>query len=149
MFMRSGFNYDRDAVSVETGLVCDPEGGMAQQQFAAEVDINTIVRRFGLTGELPENPRMPMSGDFTTVVDFQSAMQAVRVAEEAFMEFPAEVRARFANDPQRMISFLSEDANRDEAMKLGFLKKPVEKTRDVVAAVDELAAKLVPVKPVV
>ena len=143
MFLRAQFNYDVDKASDEAGLFCPPEESKTQQQFADEVDINTIVRRFGLTGELPENPRMPVSGDFTAVVDFQTAMQMVVKAEEAFMEFPGELRARFANDPQRMIEFLSDDRNREEAVKLGLVSKPAEVPRDAVKAIDELAAKLV------
>lgn len=127
--LRSAFNYDPDAVSEETGLVCDPEEGRTQQSFAEECDINTIVRRFGLTGEMPQNLRMPVSGDFTGVTDFQTAMNAVRQAQEAFMELPGEMRARFDNDPQKLISFLEHDGNREEAVKLGLVNKPPETAR--------------------
>lgn len=143
-FFRTGYNYDRDDVSRETGLSCDPEEGLTQQQFAEECDINTIVKRFGLTGELPNGIAMPQSGDFTGVTDFHEAMNLVRKAEESFMELPADIRYRFANDPGRVMEFLNDEKNREEAVKLGILSKPVEKTRDVVQAVDELASKLVP-----
>lgn len=136
----------REQVSFETGLVCSEDDDMAQQQFKEEVDINTIVRRFGLTGQLPENLRMPVSGDFTAVTDFQTAMQTVRQAQEEFLRVPAEIRARFANDPGQFMAFLEDERNKDEAIKLGLVNPPVEKTRDMVQAVDELAAKLVPPK---
>lgn len=141
---RTGFNYDRNAASNESGIACSEEEGRTLQQFKEECDINTIVRRFGLTGELPDNFRPPMIGDFTEVMDFQSALNAVRRAEEAFMEMPADLRARFSNDPQKLIEFLGDDKNRDEADKLGLLQKPPEKTRDAVMAIDELAAALKP-----
>ena len=143
IFVRSAFNYDSDKVSFETGIAMDPEEGVAQQSFKEECDINNIVAKFLKTGELPENVRMPQSGDFTGITDFQTAMNMVIEAQDAFMAFPADVRARFANDPQRMMDFLADESNRDEAIKLGLVEKPAEKTRDVVAAVDELAAKLV------
>ena len=142
--VRSAFDYDSDAASEAAGLRCPEEEGMTQQHFAKECDINEIVRRFGLTGELPENLKMPVSGDFTGVSDFQTAMNIVRQAEEEFLRVPAEVRARFANDPGRLMAFLDDPANRDEAVKLGLVNAPAERTRDVVQAVDELAAKLVP-----
>lgn len=104
MFFRSGYNYDRDEASLESGLKCEDES-LAQQSFAEECDINTIVRRFGLTGEMPQNLAMPVSGDFTGISDFHSAMNIIRRAEEEFMSVPPEVRARFANDPQRLMSF--------------------------------------------
>lgn len=145
MKFRTQYDDDHEEVSLDTSLsMTDPETGevdvgKTQQEFAAEADINTIVERFGLTGAVPEVWNAPQSGDFTGVSDFSSAMQAVRKAEEAFMELPGDVRARFANDPQRLMEFLENDKNRDEAMKLGLLR-PVEKpVRDVVTAVDDLA----------
>lgn len=140
--VRGAFGYDADDVSRETGVAIDESESVVQQQFAEECDINTIVKRFGITGELPNGINMPLSGDFTNVTDFQTAMNTVRQAQESFMELPAEVRRRFNNDPARVLAFLDDEANRDEAIKLGIVAKPVEKTRDVVAAVDELAQKL-------
>jgi phage internal scaffolding protein len=144
MFLRAAYNYDADEVSLETGLSMDPDESVTQQQFKEECDINEIVRRFGLTGELPENVRMPVSGDFTGVSDFTTAMQMIQAAEEAFMQFPGDVRARFMNDPAQMIAFLEDGKNLKEAQELGLVPLPPEKTRDMVQAVDELAAKLVP-----
>lgn len=142
--LRAPYSYDADAVSRETGVDMTGVADMAQQQFKDEADINTIVKRFGLTGELPENVRLPVSGDFTGIGDFQSAMNAVRAAEESFMQVPAHIRARFGNDPAALIDFLGDDKNRDEALKLGLLRPPPEVTRDAVAAIDDLASKLVP-----
>lgn len=146
MFLRSSFNYDVDAVSVESAMVFDPEvePSLTQQQFAEESDINEIVRRFGLTGELPDNFRAPVSGDFTGITDFQSAMNAVISAQKEFDSLPAHVREEFRNDPQRLMDFVADSKNRDKAIELGLVPKPVEKTRDVVQAVDELASKIVP-----
>lgn len=144
MEFRHAYDGLADMFSQDSGLSFDPEEGRTQQHFAKECDINEIVRRFGLTGELPENVRMPVSGDFTGVVDFQSAMQMVVEAKDAFMQFPAEIRAEFDNDPQKMIAFLEDGRNRDKAIEMGLIAKPPEKTRDVVQAVDELAARIVP-----
>lgn len=120
IFLRSPFNYDRDAVSLETGLLCEDKS-LAQQQFADDADINTIVRRFNLTGQLPDNVRAPQYADFEEVYDFQTAMNAIRSAEESFMAMPANVRSRFYNDPHRFVEFCSDPANMDEARKLGLL----------------------------
>lgn len=144
VFLRAAFNYDVDAASDEAGIAFDPEEGRAQQQFRDEVDINTIVRRFGLTGELPENPRIALYGDLTGLPeDYRGMVEYVRGAEEAFMEFPAEIRKRFEHDPQRMIDFVMDEKNRDEAVSLGLVSKAPEVPRDAVKAIDELAAKLV------
>lgn len=138
MFVRSNYNYDVDKASDESGLMC-LDASMAKQSFAEEVDINTLVKRFGLDGELPVNVRMPEYGDFTSVVDFQSAMNSIATANEAFDSMPAAVRSRFHNDPQEFVSFCFDDANAAEAAKLGLVSS------EALAK----AAALVPAAPVV
>lgn len=121
--VRSAMNYDKDAVSRSSSLVC-PEPTRAQQQFKDECDINNIARNFGLTGRLPENVRMPTYGDFTSVEDYQSALNAAKRAMHSFMAMPGEVRLRFENDPQKFVEFCSDAKNRDEAIKLGLVAAP-------------------------
>lgn len=120
VFVRSAFNYDMDAVSRDTGQVND-EPTKAQQQFRDEVDINTIVERFGLTGTMPEDFRAPEYGDFSEVSDYHSAQNAVIAAQEAFMSMPPGMRARFDNNPQLLMEFLSDRGNLDEARALGLV----------------------------
>lgn len=148
VFVRTPYNYDMDKASDESGISFVGQESTVQQQFAEEVDINTIVRRFGLTGEVPDDYRAAQSGDFTNVVDYQSALNAVRAADEAFLELPGELRARFNNDPQALLEFVSDGRNRDEAVKLGLVQLPPEKPRDVVTAVDELAARFPKTPPI-
>jgi len=131
VFLRAQFNYDPDVASIEAGY-SDDSPSMTQQHFAEECDINTIVKRFGLTGQLPENVSFPVSGDFTGVSDFASAMRVVRAAEEAFMELPGDVRYEFSNDPQRLMDFLGDERNRARAVQLGLVAKPVEVDRSNV-----------------
>jgi phage internal scaffolding protein len=120
MFLRSAFNYDRDLVSAETGLVCkDPS--LTQQQFAEESDINTIVDRFMKSGVLPEPSTMPQYVDYEGVFDFQTAMNVVRQADENFMRMDARVRSRFDNSPQKFLEFFADPDNRDEGRRLGLL----------------------------
>lgn len=119
-FIRSAYNYDRYEASNESGLRCEDDT-LAQQSFKDECDINTIVRRFGVTGQHPSGVRMPTYGDFTNVVDFHSAMNAVAQAKESFDAMPAEVRARFNNDPAQFVEFCSKEENKDEAVKLGLV----------------------------
>lgn len=137
VFLRAAFNYDADQVSAECGVGPGEEPSRTQQSFAEEADINTIVRRFGLTGQLPNGIAMPQSGDFSQVVDFQSALNVVRQAEEAFLEVPGEVRARFNHDPGVLMAFLDDASNRDEAIRLGLIARPVEvdRTGEVVKPV--------------
>lgn len=121
VFVRSPYNYDMNKAGDESALHCkDPS--RAKQEFAEEADINTIVKRFNLTGQLPENVRMPTYGDFEGIFDFHSAMNAIAQANEAFDAMPAAVRARFHNNPAEFVDFCSDEKNREEATRLGLVR---------------------------
>lgn len=119
-FLRTPFNYDMNKAGDETALACKDQT-LTQQSFKDECDINTIVRRFGLTGELPANVRMPTYGDFTEVMDYHQAMNAIREADESFYSMPAHVRARFDNNPGKFVDFCSDERNYQEALELGLV----------------------------
>jgi len=129
-FLRTPYNYDTDLASDESALTCK-DVSLTQQNQKEDADINTIVARFGLTGELPFADKQPRYGDFTAVTDYHSAMNAVASAREDFMSLPAELRARFNNDPALLIDFLASDANRDEAIKLGLVNPPITDNESV------------------
>lgn len=105
--------------SVRTSDLECPEPSLTQQQFKDDVDINVLLERYKVTGQLPQGVRLPSYGDFTGVSDYRSAMDAVRKASDSFMDLPAHVRARFDNDPQKFLEFVSDEKNRDEIIKLG------------------------------
>lgn len=120
VFLRTPYNYDTMEASDASGLACEDES-LAQQHMKDECDINTILKRFAVTGQLPENVRAPQYGDFTGIGDYQSALLAVKAAEASFMQLPAEVRYRFGNDPQALLEFVANADNRAEAEKLGLV----------------------------
>jgi phage internal scaffolding protein len=125
-FLRTPYNYDTDAASNESGLHCE-DASLAQQHFKEECDINNILKQFNITGQMPEGTLSPRYGDFTGIGDYHSALNKVIAAEDEFMSLPADLRARFENDPAQLIEFLDNNQNYDEAVKLGLVeKKPVE-----------------------
>lgn len=105
--------YDAVEVSDATGLDTGSET-IVQQHYGEEVDINTIVRRFGVTGALPLGPEGPaIYGDFTGITDYESARDTIERANTAFMNLPADVRLKFDNDPAKLIAMsqsMSEEA---------------------------------------
>lgn len=131
-FVRSPYNYDMNKVSDETGLFCaDPS--LAVQDQRDEVDINTIVRRFGI-GEIPVQPLPEHYGDLSQVPrDFQGMLNAVQALEAPFHQLPADLRSRFGNDPARFVEFTQLESNRDEMERLGLLK-PKEAPPPVVVS---------------
>lgn len=129
-FVRTPYNYDRDEASNDSGLKC-LDKTRTQQNFADEVNINTIVKRFNLTGQLPADVRQPTYADFVGPFDFHQAMNAIRQAQEAFDRMPADLRAEFHNDPGEFVDFCSNDENRARAEKMGLvLPKDLKKVVD-------------------
>ena len=127
--VRSAFNFDAQTNSDEHSTI-NIEPTMTQQHFKDECDINTIMERFGVTGELPTNIRQPMSADFIEAMDFHEAQNALLEATSSFMELPAQVRAKFENDPAALIQYLEADLDdngskdRQEFMDKYGLTKP-------------------------
>lgn len=133
-FVRNPYNYDMALVSQETGLKCE-DPSLAQQHMKDECDINVIVERFGVSGQLPVAPLEPTYGDFSGVSDYHSALNAIRASEEAFMALPAKIRAKFDHDPNALLEFLQNETNRDEAIELGLIDgEPV--VQPIVSAVE-------------
>lgn len=122
-FVRSPYNYDMDRVSRETGLVClDPS--RTKQEFAEECDINTILRRFGVTGHLPIAAVQPLSGDFTGIDNYHDALNTVLAADANFLRLPSGIRERFNNDPRQFVDFCLDKSNIEAVRELGLAPRP-------------------------
>ncbi len=136
VFIRTQFNYDHDAASIESGLVCE-EPTRAQQHHKDECDINVILERFGKTGQMPVNAISGTYGDFSGVHDYHTALNALMAAEDEFAALPATIRNRFENDPSNLIQFLDNPENKTEAESLGLINstssysEPVEQNQPV------------------
>ena len=122
VFLRTPYNYDTDAASNESGLACE-EPSLAQQHFKEECDINTILQKFNITGMLPQSTLSPRYGDFSGIGDYHTALNRVLAAQDEFEALPAQIRARFNNDPAQLIEFLQDENNRPEAEDLGLVEK--------------------------
>lgn len=117
------FRHAYSVPSREGDLLCkDPS--LAQQQFGVEVDINVMLERFGVTGQMPTSVRLPSYGDFTQVTDFRSGLHTIMHARDEFMKLPAKLRSRFQNDPQQFMDFCLDKGNLDELRKLGLAPAP-------------------------
>lgn len=115
-----------EEASVEFAIE-DQGESMTVQSGKDDADINVIVRRFGIGDQMPRPLSVPQFGDFSGVADYQEALEQLRVADEAFMDLPADLRKRFENDPGQLWLFVQDPANLDEARKLGIVEPlPVE-----------------------
>jgi len=122
-FVRSPYNYNMDTASELTGLRCD-DGSRTKQEFAEECDINTIIRRFGVTGHLPITSVQPLEGDFTNIEDYHSAINTVNAANANFMRLPSAVREKFHNNPQIFVDFCLDPANIEAVRDLNLAPRP-------------------------
>lgn len=99
--------------------------GRTKQSFKDECDINRIMSRYAATGTLDFVNQREARFEDVSEIDFQSAMQLVAESREAFMSLPSNIRSRFDNDPAKLLGFLEDSANLDEAIKLGLVNKPL------------------------
>lgn len=140
MIIRSPYNYDVKKASDDSRLEClDPHLTVQDQAQ----DVNDMVRQFGITGNMPLDVRMPLSGDFTQVGTYQDCLQQVKMAQNEFMKLPAVIRERFGHDPQEFMEFIEDERNAAEGEKLGIWK--LKKTSAETSALREVKAEVKPV----
>lgn len=114
-----GMFIEHDRVTIETGE------SRTKQSFRDETDINRIMAQWKRTGQIEHLAKSePRYGDFNNSVDYQTAVNQVLEADEAFMALPAEIRDRFQNAPGQLLDFVGDPANQDEAVALGLVEAP-------------------------
>ena len=129
---QSAIGWYQPHISVDQDdLVKDPKTGkvskmpsMTKQSFKDECDINNIVRKFELTGQLDAihlNRAAGMYVDLPDGLDLQNSLDMIHRAETAFMSLPAGVRAEFDNDPVRFVEFFNDPspANQEKVIAWG------------------------------
>lgn len=93
-----------------------------KQSFADQVNINKIIERHRKTGMVSHlNAAEPFYGDVSELRSYEESLMVVQKATDLFMGMSSSVRARFDNDPQKMIEFLEDPKNHEEAIKLGMV----------------------------
>ena len=118
MFIRAPYNYDVEEASRESGLEC-LDKSLAVQSQRDEADINTIVKRFGLTGVLPQVAVPPTYGDFDQIDDYRTALEVISRANASFAALHPDVRTRFQNNPALFVDFCMDAGNLEEMRKMG------------------------------
>lgn len=105
---------------------CSKDRGFTVQADRDEADINKIVARFEKGADIARiNSREPFYGDVSELDGLQDALIKVQKANELFMEYNADLRERFDNDPTKLVDFLADEKNRAEAIELGLIDKPL------------------------
>lgn len=121
-------------------LVCVGES-RTQQSFKEECDVNVIMRKYEKTGLITHVSKVQgQYGDFSSIGDYQEALDKLSVAQDAFLDMPAKLRARFGNDPGQLIEFINNKENYEEAVKLGLIVEAVKEPslkEDMMSALAE------------
>lgn len=137
-FLRTPYNYDTNAAGDETGISC-PEPTKTQQHMVDDTDINKLVARYLITGEMPQLTTPPLQGDFTQVHTYQESMNLMIQAQRAFEALPAKIRSRFDHDPGQLVAFMSDQGNRDEIRQMGLWSPEAVKAWEEKAAAAKAA----------
>ena len=116
------FKVNHTNATAEGIVFTDPS--MTQQHFKDETMIDNILQKYAETGFLtdPFSPKRPIQfGDFSGVVDFQTAQNSVARATEYFESLPSYIRASFSNSPAEFLQALNDPEQRSKLEELGFV----------------------------
>ena len=105
--------------------VLSPKGiKPAKQEFKADTDLNTIMRKFQKTGAIDHSKIHQGSYGIASPVQLHEALNLVNTAETMFNELPSSLRNKFENNAEKFLAFVQDDKNYDEARNLGLLLEP-------------------------
>ena len=105
------------------------DASLTEQNWKEECDICSAIHRLarGLdVNGFNVNSGEPIYGDFSDVPDFVEYQQIVAHAKSGFENLPSKVRDRFDNSIEKMFDFLGDENNREEAIQLGLIEKPID-----------------------
>ena len=116
-------------ISVKT---VNKDPSLTKQQFKDECDINKIMSKYQTTGEFTHiTSKQGIYADFSDITDYREMLHTVKYAQEAFSQLPAQVRARFKNDPHELLEFIQNPENYEEGVQLGLLNKRESSTQNI------------------
>lgn len=112
--------------SRSVGLLCE-DPSLTKQSERDACDINKIMAQYERSGVLKHVAlNSGFYADVSSVPDYQAAFDVVAAADTLFASLPADIRARFNNNPGDYLDFVSNPANRDELIKMGVIQPPKE-----------------------
>lgn len=86
----------------------------------------TDIERIRNQGYVPPDPSQLTFADVSADFDYQEAAGVIASLKESFMQLPSRVRDGFDNDPSRLLEFVRDPQNHEQAIELGILPRPVK-----------------------
>lgn len=129
--------YDDEGRPIRRRVVldCSNDEPITEQNHAAEVDINNIIKRHGMDmiQKTTQLQGVEFQFDDVTGNDFQEAMQKITKAQQTFDSLPSQIRKEFDNNPAQFMDFVHNPENQDRMIELGLAeRRPVDQPIEVV-----------------
>lgn len=114
---------------------CDIDCGdeqITKQSFADECDIHKILKQYQQTGIINHiSPNQPRYLDLPDNLDYQSSLNIIMEAQDAFMTLSSSVRDRYGNNPEKFLEALNDPSQREFLESVGVFeskKAPASQT---------------------
>lgn len=92
-----------------------------KQEFKDDCDINVLMGKYLRTGQMDHVNHMLPQFEDVSEIDYQAAQNLIADAKSMFLDIPSGIRARFDNDPGKLLDWVHDPRNAKEASDLGFL----------------------------
>lgn len=102
----------------------DEEGNpvyFTEQAHKEQCDVNKIIRKYDRNGLISHVSRFEAQFGDVSGLEFKAMQDKVLHAKEEFNKLPSKIRNRFQNSPQKLLQFMDDANNRDEAIELGLI----------------------------
>ncbi len=96
---------------------------ITEQAHREQCDVNQIIRKYDKNGLIQHVSNFEASYGDVSGIEFKKAQDQVINAKKMFNKLPSEIRKRFSNNPQELLSFMDNPNNRDEAIELGIINR--------------------------
>lgn len=93
-----------------------------EQSHKDRCEINKIIRKYDQNGIINHVSKFEAQYGDVSGIEFKSAQDKVLNAKKMFNELPSHIRKRFENSPAKLLSFMDDANNREEAIKLGIIR---------------------------
>ncbi len=109
----------------------EPDKGLTEQHHKDECDVINILNKYDSQGILTHvNKARGMYGDFTELNEYRESLDLIKAADTAFSSLPSKIRQWCGNDAGQVMEFVSNPANREEAITLGMTEPPASVSKE-------------------
>lgn len=100
------------------------EKTFVEQSHIKEVEINSIVKKHGVSRLALTREAMELRFDDVTTNDFQEAMNLIKRGNDVFQQLSSQERAEFNNSPEQYLDYVHNPENREALIERGWMNPP-------------------------